>query len=220
MGIRYSAVPGHTTEMADALNEELSAKWTKLRGLKIVSFGISSLTAPEEDEKRIKDLQTAATMRNPAMAAGALTAAQADAMRAAASNGTGPAMAFMGMGMANNAGGMNAQQLLRHGTAERPERTAESLSGSGKRRLWRGSGRPARRHRRVHRKATAGPAPSAEPSTPASSAPTAARQNRQRRQAVSARTAARSMIPPIRRSSARTAARSFLKLLTQLSSII
>lgn len=112
MGIRYSAVPGHTAEMADALNEELSAKWTKLRGLKIVSFGISSLTAPEEDEKRIKDLQTAATMRNPAMAAGALTAAQADAMRAAASNtSTGPAMAFMGMGMANNAGGMNAQQL-------------------------------------------------------------------------------------------------------------
>jgi membrane protease subunit (stomatin/prohibitin family) len=123
MGIRYSAVPGHTTEMADALNEELSAKWTKLRGLKIVSFGISSLTAPEEDEKRIKDLQTAATMRNPAMAAGALTAAQADAMRAAASNtSTGPAMAFMGMGMANNAGGMNAQQL--YGMAQQNGQTA------------------------------------------------------------------------------------------------
>ncbi|MCI2048133.1 MAG: SPFH domain-containing protein [Lachnospiraceae bacterium] len=112
MGVRYSAVPAHTTEMADALNEELSDKWSKLRGIKIVSFGISSLTASEEDEQRIKDLQTAATLRNPAMAAGALTAAQAQAMRDAAKNSTaGPAMAFMGMNMAGNAGGMNAQQF-------------------------------------------------------------------------------------------------------------
>ena len=31
MGIRYSALPGHTVELADALNEALSAKWRDLR---------------------------------------------------------------------------------------------------------------------------------------------------------------------------------------------
>ena len=38
MGIRYSALPGHTMELADALNEVLSGKWRNLRGLEIVSF--------------------------------------------------------------------------------------------------------------------------------------------------------------------------------------
>ena len=38
-GIRYSALPGHTMEMADALNEVLSAKWKNLRGIEIVSLG-------------------------------------------------------------------------------------------------------------------------------------------------------------------------------------
>ena len=33
MGIRYSAVPAHTKELADALNEELSHQWRDLRGL-------------------------------------------------------------------------------------------------------------------------------------------------------------------------------------------
>lgn len=57
MGIRYSALPGHTVELADALNEALSAKWRDLRGIEVVSFGVSSVTANEEDEKMIKEMQ-------------------------------------------------------------------------------------------------------------------------------------------------------------------
>ena len=116
MGIRYSALPGHTMEMADALNEILSSKWRDLRGFEIVSFGVSSVKASEEDEKMIKELQRNATLRNPTMAAAHLVSAQADAMKSAAANeSTGPAMAFMGMGMAGNAGGMNAQNLFQMG---------------------------------------------------------------------------------------------------------
>ena len=37
-GIRYSALPGHTAELAEALNQELSAKWSRLRGIEIVSL--------------------------------------------------------------------------------------------------------------------------------------------------------------------------------------
>ena len=42
-GIRYSQLPGHTMELADALNEVLSKKWRDLRGIEIVSFGVLTL---------------------------------------------------------------------------------------------------------------------------------------------------------------------------------
>ncbi len=116
MGIRYSALPGHTMEMADALNEVLSKKWGELRGVEIVSAGVSSVKASEEDEQMIKELQRNATLRNPNMAAAHLVSAQANAMQAAASNeGAGAAMAFMGMNMAGQMGGMNAQSLFQMG---------------------------------------------------------------------------------------------------------
>ena len=119
MGIRYSALPGHTTELAKALNEVLSQKWNDLRGVEIVSLGVSSVKASEEDEKMIKELQRSAVLRNPNMAAVHLVSAQAAAMQAAAANETaGPAMAFMGMNMAQNAGGTNAQQLFQMGQAQ------------------------------------------------------------------------------------------------------
>ena len=117
MGIRYSALPGHTMELADALNDVLSKKWSELRGISIVSFGVSSVTASEEDENMIKELQRNAAFRDPTMAAAHLVGAQAEAMQSAAKNegGAGAMGAFIGMGMAQNAGGMNAQGLYQMG---------------------------------------------------------------------------------------------------------
>lgn len=116
MGIRYSAVPAHTMEVADALNQELSEKWGALRGMRIVSFGVNTIKASEEDEEMIKELQKTAVLRNPSMAAATLVGAQAEAMKSAASNtSTGPMMAFAGMNMANNAGGMDANALFAMG---------------------------------------------------------------------------------------------------------
>ena len=116
MGIRYSALPGHTLELSDALNEQLSGKWRDLRGMEIVSFGVSSVKANEEDEQMIKELQRNAAFMDPTRAAAHLVGSQGEAMKAAAANtGAGPAMAFMGMGMAGQAGGMNAQNLFQMG---------------------------------------------------------------------------------------------------------
>lgn len=124
MGIRYSALPGHTTELADALNDVLSQKWSNLRGVSVVSFGVSSVTANEEDEATIKELQKSAVFRNPNMAAAHLVGAQAEAMKSAAANeGSGAFMAFAGMNMAGNAGGMNAQNLYAMG-AQQPQQAA------------------------------------------------------------------------------------------------
>ncbi len=116
MGIRYSAVPAHTMEVADALNEVLTEKWQQLRGIRIVSFGVNTIKASEEDEAMIKELQKTAVLRNPNMAAATLVGAQAEAMKSAASNtATGPMMAFAGMNMANNAGGFQAGELFQMG---------------------------------------------------------------------------------------------------------
>ena len=112
MGIRYSAVPAHTRELACALNEELSHQWRDTRGIEIAAFGVNTISAPEDQEQMIRDLQKAAVMANPAMAAANIAAAQSDAMRTAAANPAGAAMGFMGMGMASGMGGMNAAQLF------------------------------------------------------------------------------------------------------------
>ena len=116
MGIRYSSLPGHTREIAEALNEELSAQWRDRRGLEIVAFGVSSVKANEEDEQMIKEMQREAAYMDPTRAAAMLSRSQGEAMKAAASNtATGPAMAFMGMGMAGQMGGINAQNLYAMG---------------------------------------------------------------------------------------------------------
>ena len=117
-GIRYSALPGHTKELSEALNTELSAKWSEYRGIEIVSVGVSSVKASEEDEKLIKELQRNAAFKNPTMAAAHLVGAQASAMQAAAANESGSPMAFMGMNMAQGAGGVNAQTLFQMGAQQ------------------------------------------------------------------------------------------------------
>ncbi|WP_285814689.1 SPFH domain-containing protein [Thomasclavelia cocleata] len=113
LGIRYSALPGHTTEIVDALNEILDKKWYQLRGIKIASMAVNSIVANKEDEELIKNAQRTAIFKNPSMAAATLVEAQSEALKGAASNEGGAMVGFMGMNMAQNAGGINAQDLYK-----------------------------------------------------------------------------------------------------------
>ena len=131
MGIRYSSLPADTMEMADALNDVLSSKWRDLRGIEIVSFGVSSVKASEEDEAMIKELQRNAALRDPAMAAAHLAGAQAAAMQNAASNSAGAATGFIGMGMAGAAGGVDAASLYQM-SADRKASSKPSSADSWK----------------------------------------------------------------------------------------
>ena len=115
LGIRYSALPGHTMELAQAMNEVLSGKWGATRGLAIVAVGVNSVTASAEDEATIKELQKSAVFRNTNMAAAHMVQAQAEAMKTAAGNKNGAMMGFMGMNMAQSAGGFNANSLFQMG---------------------------------------------------------------------------------------------------------
>ncbi|MCI9226482.1 MAG: SPFH domain-containing protein [Dorea sp.] len=131
MGIRYSALPGHTMELSDALNEVLSKKWTELRGIMVYSLGVNSVTASKEDEDMIKQLQKSAVMRDPNMAAATLAGAQADAMRMAAGNKGGAMSGFMGMGMAQQAGQANLQSLYAMGQQQAAAQGAGAMMAGG-----------------------------------------------------------------------------------------
>ena len=114
--IRPNQIVTHNTDLENAMNEALSQKWSELRGLEVVSVALGSVTLPEEDQELIKQAQRTAMYKDPTMGAAALTGAQADAMKAAASNSAGAMTGFMGMGMAMNTGAAaNAQNLYAMG---------------------------------------------------------------------------------------------------------
>lgn len=113
--LRPNQIVTHNTDLENAMNAALSEKWGALRGLKVVSIALGSVTLPDEDAEMIKRAQQTAIMRDPSMAAATLVGAQSDAMRMAASNENGSINGFMGMGMAMNNGGMNVQNLFAMG---------------------------------------------------------------------------------------------------------
>ena len=158
MGIRYSAVPAHTREVAQALNEELSADWRERRGIEVASFGVNSITASAEDEQLIKDLQRTAVMRNPGMAAASLVTAQGEAMKAAAGNAGGAAimrldvaceicrsfssMAFLRANSDDRAARLPLTRLRPETSCARCAQPPESLPKARARRVSRGTSRP------------------------------------------------------------------------------
>ncbi len=112
--LRPNQIPAHTSELEVFLNEELAGEWGE-RGIGDVKVAINPPSLTDEDQQMLKDAQKAAMYRDPTMAGATLVGAQADAMRAAASNSAGAMTGFMGMGMAMNQGGVNAQNLFAMG---------------------------------------------------------------------------------------------------------
>ncbi len=136
-GIRYSALPGHTMEMAQAMDEVLSAKWSQLRGISVVSVGINSVTASAEDEATIKELQKSAVFRNANMAAAHMVQAQAEAMKTAAANENGAMMGFMGMNMAQMSGGFDANKLYQMGQQQAPQQPVSQQPAAPAAHRWK-----------------------------------------------------------------------------------
>ena len=123
--VRPSALPGHAEELSDAMNVALSKKWSELRGLQVVSIAMNPITLSEEDAELIKKAQHAAIMRDPNMAAATLVEAQSQAMKDAAKNSAGAMTGFMGMGMAQQAGGANAANLFAMGQQQAAQQPAQ-----------------------------------------------------------------------------------------------
>ncbi len=131
-GIIYSDFTMHTMDMADSLNEILSRKWRDLRGIEIVSFGISSIRPDEESEKKIREMQESLFYSDPTLAASRTFAARASAMETAAGNSAGAMTGFMGMGMVGGMGG-DATNLFAMGQqqAAQPAPAAPAAPAAG-----------------------------------------------------------------------------------------
>ena len=126
-GVRPSALPAHTAEISEALNEVLSKKWGEARGIVVASFGMNPPTLPKEDQEMITNLQRTAVYRNANMAGAAMVDAQAKAMQTAAGNSGGAMVGFMGMNMAQQQGGLNAQQLFQMGAQQQAAQQAQQV---------------------------------------------------------------------------------------------
>lgn len=107
-------------DIADEINEVLSNRWAQKRGISIVSVGVSSSVSPE-DQAAITRLQDMAPLRDPSMAGATLAMAQGEAMKTAAGNSAGAMIGFMGMNMAQMAGGMNANNLYQIGQQQQQQ---------------------------------------------------------------------------------------------------
>ena len=114
-GIAYDQLPLYTKEIANELNTELTADWNELRGISIVS---ASITVDGESAEKISRMQEARAFSDPSLLGARLGTAQANAMESAAKNTNGAVNAFMGMGMAQNAGGANVQDLMKMGQSQ------------------------------------------------------------------------------------------------------
>ena len=127
--LRPNQIPAHNNELEVYLNQELSAEWGE-RGIGDVKVAMNPPTLTEEDQEMLKTAQKTAMYRDPTMAGATLVGAQADAMKTAAANSAGAMTGFMGMGMAMNQGGANAQNLFAMGQQQpnQPEKAPAANS--------------------------------------------------------------------------------------------
>ena len=128
-GVQYYEIPAHTFDIRDALNDVLSREWKEKRGLEVFSINVNSLSIPEEQKKKITEWEENAMTMNPMAAGARLVGAQAEAMRTAAANDAGAMTGFMGMGMAQNAGGTNVQNLFAMGNQQPTTAKAPAANG-------------------------------------------------------------------------------------------
>ena len=117
-GVRPNQLVAHNVDICEALREELTEEWLGKRGIQIESISFNSITIPKEVEDLIKQAQKTGMLQNATYAAATLASAQAESMKTAAGNENGAMMGFMGMGFAQQAGGLNAQQLYQVGTQQ------------------------------------------------------------------------------------------------------
>ncbi len=113
LSLRPYQIVNHTRELEGALNEELTGKWSKDRGITIESVAINSLTVPDDISRMIQDAQKAYMMSSSQMARGTMVEAASTAMKEAAANKNGAFTGFMGMGMAGNMAGLNVGDLFK-----------------------------------------------------------------------------------------------------------
>lgn len=133
MKISYSEIPAHTREVSAALKEELAAQWREARGIEIVSMNFNSVSIPDDQRKKLTEWEETAMTTDVNTAAARMAGAQSEAMKTAAANqgGMGAMGGFLGMNMAQQAGGANAANLFSMGAQQQAAQPQAEAQPSG-----------------------------------------------------------------------------------------
>ena len=103
MRLLPAEIPYHNKELKEIMNETLKQEWTDTRGITIQKIALNPISLTPEDMAKIAQMEDAVALGgNAKMLAGHMAGAQAEAMKAAASNEGGAMTGFLGMGMAMN----------------------------------------------------------------------------------------------------------------------
>ncbi|MBO7399559.1 MAG: SPFH domain-containing protein [Clostridia bacterium] len=134
--IRPSELTLHVNELGEAVNEELSRQWGEGRGIEVVKVALNPIVLDEEWQNKISEAQYEARYRNIDLAAAGLTQAQIEAMKKAADNEGGAMTGFLGLGLAQNAGGMNAGNLYQLAANQQPTQPAQPAQPAAPADAW------------------------------------------------------------------------------------
>ena len=104
-GVRISHVVSKSRELSRYMQTELDADWKELRGMEVLAVGLGGLSYDDKSREMIDMRNQGAMLGDAAIREGYVQGAVARGMEAAGSNANGSAQAFMGVGMAMNAGG-------------------------------------------------------------------------------------------------------------------
>jgi membrane protease subunit (stomatin/prohibitin family) len=114
LGVRYDQIRSHTSQIKDAVNEEIREEWIEGRGIAIEKITIDEILVDDESAKKIEEFQTVRFYSNPLAAAGLNAMADAEAKKLAAQNAGGAHIGFMNYNLAQQASS-NTQQLFGYG---------------------------------------------------------------------------------------------------------
>ncbi len=104
-GLRISQLISLGEIIAGKIKEILNGFLEPDRGISIISIAFDTMTLTDSDGRMVKQIQYTAALRDPAMAAAAITGAVSEAMPLAASNSAGAVHGFVGAALAGNAYG-------------------------------------------------------------------------------------------------------------------
>ena len=111
--IPYDQLPLYTLDLCEELNKELTASWVEKRGISVSSMAMASVAPDAESAQKIAQFQESRVFTDGRMMGARIGAAQATAMESAASNQGGAMAGFIGLGLAQQAGGIDANALFR-----------------------------------------------------------------------------------------------------------
>ena len=120
-GVHYDEIALQTETILRLLQNQLCEQWKNDRGIEIKTMAFGNILPDDESVDKIRQLQESrAYAGNRAMLGARVGAAQANAMESAAENTSGAVNGFMGMGMAQNTGGVNVTELMREEPVKKP----------------------------------------------------------------------------------------------------